>query len=193
MRNAIRSRRSVLPSIYVAAAATQPVVKSRLGIESSVRAGTIILPGSQEARSLRAGFAALVCLPNPRHKSLRSCRIGCVFIAKRLAHHLLFRTNTKREQDCERDHIRRTCDPIRDDKRLPHRIQHQRRVHWMADPAIHALRDQSMLRTHLQCDRPVRTKISVRLVEQPKAHHEADHARDERAKAKRVLGEREQR
>ena len=44
MRYAIRSRRSVLPSIYVAAAATQPVVKSRLGIESSVRAGTIILP-----------------------------------------------------------------------------------------------------------------------------------------------------
>src|SRR6476620_8290372 len=119
------------------------------------------------------------CLPNTRHKSLRSCRVLCVFFAKRLAHHLLFRLNTKRDKDCERDKIRRTCDPVRDDERLANGIQHQCRVHRMADPTIHALRDESMLLTDLKRDRPIRAKISVRLVEEPKADHKAEHPCDE--------------
>jgi hypothetical protein len=52
----------------------------------------------------------------------------------------------------------------------------------MADPTIHALRDESMLVTDLKGDRPIRAKISVRLVEEPKADHEADHPCDEWAK-----------
>ena len=52
----------------------------------------------------------------------------------------------------------------------------------MADPTIHALCDESMLLTHLEGDRPIRAKISVRLVEEPKADHKADHPGDEWAK-----------
>ena len=37
----------------------------------------------------------------------------------------VFRVNTKRDQDCERDKIRRTCHPIRDDERLADGIQHE--------------------------------------------------------------------
>ena len=58
---------------------------------------------------------------------------------------------------------------------------------------VHALRDESMLLTHLQGDRPVRAKISVRPVEEPKADYEAHHPGDEWAESQRVLGEREHR
>ena len=59
----------------------------------------------------------------------------------------------------------------------------------MADTAINTLRDESMLLTYLQGDRPICTQVSVRPVEEPEADHQADHTRDERAGAQRVLSE----
>ena len=41
----------------------------------------------------------------------------------------------------------------------------------MADTAINALRDESMLLTYLQGDRPICTQVSVRPVEEPEADH----------------------
>jgi len=42
---------------------------------------------------------------------------------------------------------------------------------------------------YLQSDRPIRTEISVRPIEEPEADHEAHHASNERAGAQRVLSE----
>ena len=50
-----------------------------------------------------------------------------------------------------------------------------------------------MLLAYLQGDRPIRTKVSVRPVEEPEADHQARHTGDERAVAQRVLSERERR
>src|ERR1019366_9650908 len=61
----------------------------------------------------------------------------------------------------------------------------------MADSAINALRDESMLLAYLQGDRPICTKVGVRPVEQPEADHQAHQARDERAGAQRVFSKRE--
>src|ERR1700733_3844994 len=60
----------------------------------------------------------------------------------------------------------------------------------MADTAINALRDESMLLTNLQGDRPICTQVSVRPVEEPEADHQAHHTDDERASAQRVFSER---
>ena len=76
-------------------------IPSRLTIRAEPRAAAT-RHHRQEARRLQRGVSRN-CLPNTRHKSLRSCRVRCVFIAKRVVHHLLFRMNTKREQDRERD------------------------------------------------------------------------------------------
>src|SRR6185369_3160420 len=120
-------------------------------------------------------------LPDARNKTLRSRRVRRVFVAKPLEHHPLLRADTKREEDGERDQVHRTRHPVRDDEGLPDGIEKQRRVHRVADPAIDALRDESMLLPYLQSNRPIRTEISVRPMEQPEADHQADHAGNERA------------
>ncbi len=58
------------------------------------------------------------CLPDARNEPLRPCRVRRVFVAKLLNHHPLLRADAKRAEDRERDQIRRTCYPIRDDERL---------------------------------------------------------------------------
>src|ERR1700683_862217 len=60
----------------------------------------------------------------------------------------------------------------------------------MADAAINALRDESMVLNALEGDRPICTQVSVRPVEEPEADHQADHTGDERASVLRVLSER---
>src|ERR1700683_908079 len=60
----------------------------------------------------------------------------------------------------------------------------------MADAAIKALRDESMLLTYLEGDRPICTQVSVRPVEEPEADHQADRPGDEGASTQRVLSER---
>src|SRR5208337_2580708 len=134
--------------------------------------------------------AGKYCLPDARNETLRPCRVRRVFVAKLLNHHPLLRADAKRAEDRERDQVRRTCHPIRDDERLADGIHRQRQVHRMADTAINALRDESMLLTYLQSDRPICTQVSVRPVEEPEADHQADHNGDEWASAQRVLSER---
>src|SRR5439155_21274754 len=132
-------------------------------------------------------------LPNARNKTLRPCRVRGVFVAKLMGHHSLFRPDTKRKEDRERDQIRETRDPVRDNEGLADGIEEQRRGHRVADPAINALRDKSMPLAYLQSDRPIRTEISVRPIEEPEADHEAHHATNEPAGAQRVLSEPERR
>jgi len=62
-------------------------------------------------------------LPNARNKTLRPCRVRHVFFAKLLDHHPLLHADAKRAEDRERDQVRRTCYPIRDDERLADGIQ----------------------------------------------------------------------
>ena len=62
-------------------------------------------------------------LPDARNETLRPCRVRRVFVAKLLSHHPLFRADAKRAEDRERDQVRRTCHPIRDDERLADGIQ----------------------------------------------------------------------
>jgi hypothetical protein len=66
---------------------------------------------------------------------------------------------------------------------------HQARRDLMADTAINALCDESMLLAYLQGDRPICAKVSVRPVEEPEAGHQAQHTGDERTAAQCVLGE----
>jgi len=61
----------------------------------------------------------------------------------------------------------------------------------VAYTAIDALRDEPMLLTYLQRDRPICAKVSVRPIEEPEADHQAHHTGDERAGSQRVLSERE--
>jgi hypothetical protein len=61
----------------------------------------------------------------------------------------------------------------------------------VADPVINASGDEAMLLTYLQCDRPIRTEVSVRAVEEPKTDHETHHTGDERTGVKRIFSERE--
>jgi hypothetical protein len=63
------------------------------------------------------------CLPDARNETLRPCRVRRVFVAKLLNHHSLLRAEAKRAEDRERDQVRRTCHPIRDDERLADGIQ----------------------------------------------------------------------
>ena len=62
-------------------------------------------------------------LPDARNETLRPCRVRCVFVAKLLNHHPLLRADPKGAEDRERDQVRRTCHPIRDDERLADGIQ----------------------------------------------------------------------
>src|ERR1700689_1449090 len=133
------------------------------------------------------------CLPHARNETLRPCRVRRVFVAKLLDHHPLLRADAKRAEDREGDQVRRTCPPLGDAERLADGIQRQRQVHRMADTAINALRDKSMLLTYLQGDRPICAQVSVRPGEEPEADHQADHTGDERAHAQRVLSERKRR
>lgn len=107
-------------------------------------------------------LAGLFCLPDVGNKTFRPCYVRGVFVAKLLEHHPLLRTDTKREEDSKCDQVRRTCHPFRDDERVGNGIKHQRRAHRVANPAIDALRDESMLLAYLQRDRPVRAKVRGR-------------------------------
>src|SRR4051794_9433789 len=60
----------------------------------------------------------------------------------------------------------------------------------MADTAINALRDESMVLAYLQGDRPICAQVSMRPVKEPEADHQAHHTGDERASAQRVLSKR---
>src|SRR5207302_1369514 len=62
-------------------------------------------------------------LPDARNETLRPCRVRRVFVAKLLNHHPLLRADAKRAEDRERDQVRRTCRPIRDDERQADGIQ----------------------------------------------------------------------
>ena len=90
-------------------------------------------------------LAGMFGLPDARNKTFRPCHVRSVFVAKLLEHHPLLRADSKREEDSKCDHVRRTCHPIRDDERVGNGIEHQRRGHRVANPAIDALRDESML------------------------------------------------
>src|SRR2546425_11643307 len=118
-------------------------------------------------------LAGMFCLPDARNKTFRPCHVRSVLVAKLLEHHPLLRADTKREEDSKCDQVRRTCHPIRDDERVGNGIEHQRRGHRVANPAIDALRYESMLLAYLQGDRPVRAKVRVRPVEEPETDHEA--------------------
>src|SRR4029453_9188227 len=130
-------------------------------------------------------------LPDARNKTLRSRGVSRVFFAKSLQHHPLLRADTKREENRERDQVRRTRHPIRDDERLADGIQHECQVHRVADTSINALRNELMLFAYPQGDRPIRNKVSVRAVEKPEADDQARRTADERAAPQRVLSERE--
>src|SRR6185295_17121754 len=132
-------------------------------------------------------------LPDVRNKTLRPCHVSSVFVAKLLAHHFLFGTDTKRKENSERNQIREARHPVRDYQGLADGIESQRRVHRVSDPAINALRDESMSLPYLQSDRPIRAEISVRPVKEPEADHVAHHASSERDSAQRVLSEPERR
>src|SRR5260370_37419397 len=67
--------------------------------------------------------AGKYCLPDARNETLRPCRVRRVFVAKLLNHHPLLRADAKRAEDRERDQVRRTSHPIRDDERLADAIQ----------------------------------------------------------------------
>ena len=129
--------------------------------------------------------------PNARNKPLRSRRVLRVLVAELVEHHLLLRTDAEREQDAECDQVRRTCHPIGNHERLTDRVEQQRHVHRMADFAIDAIGDQSMLFSHLEGNRPVRTQISVGPVEKPKTNREASDPGNEGAGPKWILRERE--
>ena len=62
-------------------------------------------------------------LPDARNETLRPRRVRRVFVSKRLNHHPLLRADAKRAENRERDQVRRTCHPIRDDERLADGIQ----------------------------------------------------------------------
>src|ERR1700683_1882480 len=62
-------------------------------------------------------------LPNARNETLRPCRGRRVIVAKLLKHRPLLRADAKRAEDHERDQVRRTRHPIRDDERLADGIQ----------------------------------------------------------------------
>src|SRR5215471_8241226 len=98
-------------------------------------------------------------LPNARNETLRPCRVQNVLIAKLPDHHSLLRVQAKRQEHCERNQVRRTCNPIWNYERLADGIQRQCRVHRVPDTAINALRDEPMLLTYLQGDRPICTKV----------------------------------
>src|SRR5262245_66343802 len=63
----------------------------------------------------------------------------------------------------------------------------------MADTAINALRDESMLFTYLQGDRPICAQVSVRPVEEPEADQQAHRTDEEWGSSQRVLSERKHR
>ena len=132
-------------------------------------------------------------LPDVRNKTLRPCRVSSVFVPKLLGHHSLFRADTKCNEDRERDQVRETCHPVWDNEGLADGVEGQRRVHRVADPAMNALRDKSMPLAYLQSDRPIRTEISVRPIEEPEAERQAHHASNQRAGAQLVLSEPERR
>src|SRR5207253_8486645 len=134
------------------------------------------------------GFS-LFRLPDSRNKTLRPRRVRGVFVVKSLGHHFLFRTDTKSKEHRECDQVRENGHPVRDHESLADGLEGQRRVHRVADPSINALRDKSMPLAYLQSDRPIRTEISVRPIEEPEADHEAHHASNERAGVQRVLSE----
>src|SRR5688572_26539207 len=81
----------------------------------------------QDADELASGALRLVTgkyyLPDARNETLRPCRVRRVFVAKLLNHHPHLRADAKRAEDRERDQVRRTCHPIRDDERLADGIQ----------------------------------------------------------------------
>ena len=144
---------------------------------------------SPRRRWVRRLLAGMFSSPDAGNKTLSSGHVRRVLVTKLLKHHPLLCVYTKYEEDRECDQVRWTCHPIGEHKRLTDGIQQQRRVHGVADAAINALRDESMLFSYLERDRPVRAKVRVRPVEQPEAHHEAQDAGDERAGAKRIVSE----
>ena len=56
---------------------------------------------------------------------------------------------------------------------------------------INASGDEAMLLSHLQCDRPIRTEVNVRAVEEPETDHETHHTGNERTDVKRIFSKRE--
>src|SRR5580658_333755 len=84
---------------------------------------TARLQGADEPAKWGIGPAGKHCLPDARNESLRPCRVRRVFVAKLLNHHPLLRADAKRAEDRERDQVRRTSNPIRNDERLADGIQ----------------------------------------------------------------------
>src|SRR4030095_10192254 len=140
-----------------------------------------------------SGIDKAPCLPDVRNKTLSSCCVCGAFAAKLLRHHFLLGIDTKRQEDRERDQVREACHPVRDYEGLADGIESQRRVHRVADRAINPMCDESMSLPYFESDRPIRTEISVRPVEEPEADHVAHHASSERDSAQRVLSEPERR
>ncbi len=91
-------------------------------LRASGRGRVYKTPTNPPSGALRV-LAGKYCLPDARNETLRPCRVRRVFVAKLLNHHPLLRADAKRAEDRERDQVRRTCHPIRDDERLADGIQ----------------------------------------------------------------------
>jgi hypothetical protein len=86
-------------SLQVSCGADSTTKSATVSICRAVERDIIVKAHCGDAGSPTAGDGSITVLagsflPNPRDKSLRSCRVSCVFIAKRVAHHLFFRMNT---------------------------------------------------------------------------------------------------
>src|SRR5262245_31015776 len=78
-------------------------------------------------------------LPDLGYQTFGPRHVGHVFVTKRIDHHLLFGADTTREQDPESNEIRRPRHPVRHGEGLTDRVEEERRVHRMPNPAVDAL------------------------------------------------------
>jgi hypothetical protein len=108
------TRRNSFPRSIPAAASQSLRASGRLSVYKT--------PTNSASGALRP-VTGKCCLPDARNETLCPCRVRRVFVAKLLNHHPLLRADAKRAEDRERDQVRRTCHPIRDDERLADGIQ----------------------------------------------------------------------
>jgi hypothetical protein len=110
---------SGLPTIQTE---SEPGFPERRILRASGRLSVYKTPTNSPSGALRL-VTGKYYLPDARNETLCPCRVRRVFVAKLLNHHPLLRADAKRAEDRERDQVRRTCHPIRDDERLADGIQ----------------------------------------------------------------------
>ena len=110
---------------------------------------------------LTARVSQYIRSPDSGYEPFGPCHVRRVFVAERLDHHPFLCTDTKGEENSECDKVRRSCNPVRNDERLPDGVNEERGVHWMSDITIDSVGYESMVLTQFKSDRPVPAQVGV--------------------------------